>query len=191
MHKILNDHFGESAVVRGNKAFDVHENSYRIDADVVPHFEYRLYDKYGSYRTGTAFLTDDGNRIVNWPEQNYSNGVTKNDETKGSFKAVTRIIKNLRVKMEEDGIAAAKPIPSYLIECLVWNVPNPGLMHDTYKEDVRYALAHLFNDTREFESCKEWGEVNEIKYLFRDSQPWRRVQANAFLDAALNYLRFE
>src|SRR2546428_9123493 len=31
----LVSHFGASSVVRGNKAFDVHANTYRVDADVV------------------------------------------------------------------------------------------------------------------------------------------------------------
>ena len=38
--------------------------------------------------------------------------------------------------------------PSFLIECLVWNVPNEGFGHDTLRADVRYTLAHLCNETR-------------------------------------------
>ena len=40
--KALEDYFGKAGVTRGNKAFEVHANTYRIDADVVPTFEYRL-----------------------------------------------------------------------------------------------------------------------------------------------------
>lgn len=47
--KALVNHFGAAAVTRGNKAFDIHENSYRIDADVVPTFEHRRYDLFGGY----------------------------------------------------------------------------------------------------------------------------------------------
>ena len=35
--------FGERGVTRGNKAVDVHENSYRVDAEVVACFEHRRY----------------------------------------------------------------------------------------------------------------------------------------------------
>lgn len=191
LHEALNSHFSEKAVSRGNKAFDIHENTYRIDADVVPHFEFRRYDKNGNYLTGTAFLTADGTRIINWPEQNYENGVAKNDATGYRFKALTRTIKNLRVQMANDGKDVAKPIPSYLIECLVWNVPNEGFNHDTYTADVRYVLAHLFNNTKNYDDCKEWGEVNELKYLFRTSQPWTREQAHAFISAAWDYVGFK
>jgi hypothetical protein len=93
--------------------------------------------------------------------------------------------------MNEGAVGAAKPIPSFLNECLVWNVPNEGFGHDTYKEDVRYVIAHLWNNTRTVESCGEWGEINELKYLFRKAQPWTHEQANTFLQAAWTYIGFE
>lgn len=190
VEQALVSYLGRSGVTRGDKAFDVHENTYRIDADVVPCFEYRRYDTSGRYIPGTAFLADSGKRIINYPEQNYRNGVKKNDDTGRRFKAVVRILKSLRAAMEADNIPAAKPIPSYLVECLVWNVPNVGFGHDTYTADVRYALAHLFNNTRRDDDCKEWGEVNELKYLFRPTQPWTKDQAHAFVSAAWDYVGF-
>ena len=177
-------YLGWEAVTRGNKAFDVHENTYRVDADVVACFEYRRYRRNGNYTKGVAFNTDQKRRIVNWPEQNYENGVTKNNATGRRFKALVRILKQLRNEM-------ADTTPSYLIESLVWNVHNIGFGNETYTADVRYALAHLWDNTRSFDNCKEWGEINELKYLFRDSQPWTREQANTFLYDAWNYVGFE
>jgi hypothetical protein len=43
VEEALIDYFGGSAITRGNKAFDIHENTYRIDADAVPCFEHRRY----------------------------------------------------------------------------------------------------------------------------------------------------
>lgn len=54
--------------------------------------------------------------------------------------------------------------------------------------DVREALAYLFNNTMKEEGCKEWGEVNELKYLFRSSQRGSMKQAHSFLSAAWDYL---
>jgi|ERR1700687_64085 len=180
----LTDYFGKNGVTRGKKAFDIHENTYRVDADAVPCFEYRYYWKDSTYREGTAFDPDQGTRIKNYPGQNYANGVQKNTETGGRFKDLVRILKRLKYKMEDDDIAAASPAPSFLIECLVWNVPNEGFGHDTYTADVCWVLAHLFNNTREFEQCKEWGELNECKYLFRSSRPWTLTEAHAFTSVA-------
>jgi hypothetical protein len=189
--------FGRATVKRGNKAFDIHANTFRVDADVVPCFEHRrytgkkLYDGSYYYLSGTEFYPNSGGSVKNWPQQHYENGVAKNEATGSRFKYITRVLKRLRNKMAENGIAAAKPIPSYLIECLVWNVPNEDFGHDTYTTDVRFVLAHTFNETIADAKCSEWGEVNELKYLFRGSQPWTRQQAHDFLSAAWDYIGFE
>lgn len=195
--RALVSYFGGSAVTRGNKAFDVHENTYRIDTDVVPTFEHRRYtgdfnlDGTHEYVSGVAILPDEGDRIINWPEQNYENGVQRNDNTGRRYKRVIRILKRLRNAMQEDKIAEADNVASYLIECLVWNAPLAAFQHEQYTDDVRYVIADIFNRTRSEDQCSEWGEVNELKYLFRPSQAWTREQANRFLDAAWNYIGFK
>jgi hypothetical protein len=171
----LTAYFKDGHVTRGNKAF----------------FEFRRYATDGSHIKGTAFDPDNGGRIENWPDQHYANGVTKNSDTGGRFKDVVRILKRLRYKMCEEKIAAADPIPSFLVECLVWNAPNSAFGHETYTSDVREVLAKLFNDTIKFETCSEWGEINELKYLFRTGQPWTVTQAHAFISAAWDYWGFE
>lgn len=187
-------YFGKESVTRGKKAFDVHANTYRIDADVVPAFEHRRFHGNSAlnwFASGTQICPDGGSVIVNWPRQNYANGVEKNDATGRRFKAVTRILKRLRNEMADEGYAAAVPISSYLIECLVWNVPNEAFGHSELKADVRWALAHLWNETRTNETCNEWGEINELKYLLWSGQPWSREQVNTFLQAAWDYIGFE
>jgi hypothetical protein len=92
--------------------------------------------------------------------------------------------------MAAKGNGLADAMPSFLLECLVWNVPNEGFGHETYKADVRYALAHLWNETRRADTCREWREENELKYLFRAGQPWTQADANAFLQAAWDCIGF-
>jgi hypothetical protein len=195
--KALTSYFGVSGVTRGNKAFDVHENTYRIDADAVPTYEHRRYtgrynpDRTHEYLSGVAFLPDKGSMIINWPDQNYENGVRRNNETGRIYKRVIRILKRLRNAMQEDKIAEADNVASFLIESLVWNAPLEAFQHDTYTDDVRHVIANIFNRTRSENECSEWREVNELKYLFRPSQAWTREQANRFLDAAWNYIGFK
>lgn len=191
VHNALSDYLGTKAVTRGKKAFDVHETTYRIDSDALACFEYRRYWADGTYREGVAFIPDGGNLVFNFPDKNYENGVAKNEATGRRFKAVVRILKVLRSEMTSQKIAIAAKTPSFLIECLVWNVPNEGFGHDTFHADVRYVLAHLWNETRLEASCSDWTEVNGFKYLFRPSQPWTLVDAHSFLDAAWNYIGFE
>jgi predicted nucleotidyltransferase len=190
----LKDYFGKDSVTRGNKAFDVHANTYRVDADVVPCLEHRRLmgtPENHWLNFGTELLPDKGGRIINWPRQNYANGVDKNDATGRRFKAVVRILKRLRYEMVANGHPEAEPIPSYLIECLVWNLPKESFGHDTMRADMRHALAYLWNESRTDEQCKEWGEVNELKYLLRGGQAWNRAQVNTFLHAAWTYIGFK
>ena len=189
----LVSYFGRAAVTRSNKAFDIKKNTYRVEADVAPFLEHRRYLTNGQYLSGVALSPDNGqpSEVINWPQQHYDNGVSKNKVTRQRYKALVRIFKSLHNEMDDAGIAAAKPIPGYLVECLVWNVPNNNFGHTTYKADVRATLAALFNDTMTDDQCSEWGEVSELKYLFRGPQPWTRQKAHDFLSAAWNYVGFE
>jgi hypothetical protein len=170
-----------AGVAAGRKAFDVHENTNRIAADVVPTFEYRLYDPNNRpLHVGTAFLCEN-KRIVNYPQQHYDNGVAKNDATARRFKALARILKRLRYEMAGADKPAAKAVQSYLIECLVWNVPTPLFGAATLREDLVAALAHMWAALENDQKCADWKEVNGIKPLFGAGQPWTREQARAFV----------
>ncbi len=185
--KALAVYLGAEHVTRGDKAFDVHENSYRVDADVVPVFGHRRYHKNGSYISGTELRPDSGGRIINWPEQHYANGKQKNDDTGRAYRGVVRIVKKLRNIMDEDGIAEAKPIKGFNVECLVWNAPNTCFTNDTWLGDVSDVLNHLSFYLTSMELCKEWGEVSELKYLLAGSDA-KRGQFEAFVDSARRYI---
>jgi len=185
--------FGRSSVKRGNKAFDIKENSYRVEADVAAFFEHRRYTSTSNYISGVEMIPDNFTppRIRNWPEQHYNNGVNKNTATNRRFKRVVRIMKNLSNEMSDLGVGNANQIPGFLIECLVWNVPNNNFDNQTYKSTIRSVLAYLFNNTMTNETCSEWGEVSELKYLFRASQPWTRELAHKFISDAWDYIGYE
>ena len=180
-------YFGRSAIERGNKAFDVHETSYHVEADVAAFFTHRRFSKDGHYYEGVALLTDhEKHRIINWPEQHYDNGVNKNKQTRTRFKSIVRVLKALSNEMTEGKINGGD-IPGFLIECLVWNVPNDRFQHHTYTDDVKAALVFLYEQTKTDDSRREWGEVNELKSLFRPSQKWTQEQANSFALASWSY----
>lgn len=197
VQRALESYFGIGTVTRGNKAFDIHENSYRVDADVVATFEHRRYtgkknpDGTDFYHSGTAFDTDKGVRIINWPQQNYDNGVQRNQKTSRSYKRVIRVFKRLRDKMQDESVSESSGISSWLIECLIWNTKLEVFEEPTYTDKVKSVIVDLWNRTKEDKDCSEWGEVNELKYLFRSSQPWTRQQANDFLKAAWNYIGYK
>lgn len=184
--------FGRHAVTRGNKAFDIKANTYRVEADVTAFFEHRRYTSANNYLSGVEMIPDNfnGASIKNWPEQHYANGVKKNNETNRHFKRVVRILKNLSNEMASQNIAIANKIPSFLIESLVWNSPNNCFNFNAYKSIVRETLVFLSSKTTSKGESSEWGEISDLKYLFRNSQPWTRQQVNDFVVEAWNYVGF-
>jgi predicted nucleotidyltransferase len=195
VEKALVDRFGRAAVKRGDKAFDIHENTYRVESDCLAAFEYRLWQRNGAgvlfHSDGLQFISDAGKEIHNFPKQQFNNGQGKHDRTDRHFKKMVRIVKNLAVEMAEAGIAGAKPIPSFLIESLVYLVPDEYFGFSTFYTELRSVLAWLFNHTLPAEDCSKWTEENEIKFLFHDSQPWTKEQAHAFLSAAWDFVGLE
>ncbi len=93
--------------------------------------------------------------------------------------------------MQDENKSDASSIASFLIECLVWNAALETFQHDTRTAVIRHVLADVWNKTRKDEDCKDWGEVNELKYLFGPAQPWTREQANKFLNAAWTYIGYQ
>lgn len=203
LEEALVAHFGRSAVVRGNKAFDIKAGAMQVEADVVPLFEFRQYwpaDEYhaAKFRAGVALIADDGRRIENYPErlldswpqapQHYENGVSKNTETSRGFKGIVRILKKLRIELEDGGSSAASAVPGYLLECLAWNAPKACFDSDTWEGRVQSVLRHIWQNTSDSNSCDKWLEVDGIKYLFHPTQPWTRAEAHAFINAAWDHV---
>jgi hypothetical protein len=190
----LSNYFGDQHTTPGNKAIDVHSNSYRVDADVVPALAYRYYHGEGREQfiepTGVSFDTSDGKRIINWPEQTYANGLEKHNGTGQRFRKLVRIVKRLRNRMQEKGITSAVDIGSFLIESMVWNAPDTAFGNDTYFADVREVMAHCFNDTLPNGRHAELCEVNDIKLLFGQHQAWTLERAHAFFSSAWDHVGF-
>lgn len=194
VEQALVDYYGRSAVERGNIAMRVREKKTTLPADVVPCFEYHyIYDVdlQGRllYHQGARIYPDDGAYIHNWSQQQHTKGVAKNLATSRRFKSIVRALKRL-----ENELVKAKEIqeqPSFLMECLVYNVSNTLFNHSTYVADMRAVIATIFNATMTDDECKKWLEVSERRYLFHPSQAWTRQQAHAFISAAWNYIGFK
>lgn len=189
----------------GNKTFDIIGNSYRLPADATPFLLHRHYtgtrfsDGTWEYRLGveTRPRNDGGKRIINWHQNHYDNGVSKNTATNRRFKRVTRILKRMKAHMLEAGTAearlSAQPVASFLIECMVYNAPNScfNQQEGSYYEDVKAVIAHVWNQTKEDAQAAKLVEVNERKLLFGGQQAWARAQAHEFLLRTWNHVGFK
>jgi|tagenome__1003787_1003787.scaffolds.fasta_scaffold20981774_4 hypothetical protein len=187
--------FGRPAVTRGNKSIQVRETSRLLAADVVPCFSYKHYFRrtYGHalvYHDGTKLFPDRGAALINWLRQHLENGRAKNkpERTARRFKGMVRAVKHLENEMVDEGHPV---VPSYLLECLVYNVPDDHFGRATLYDDFRAVLATIFNETRPGGNAEKWVEVNERKYLFHASQKWTLEEAFEFAGRAWAYGGFD
>ena len=71
-------------------------------------------------------------------------------------------------------------VPSYLISCLIYNVPN-SYFNESYYISFKSIIDYLISETNKANNLTHWIEVNEIKYLFGCHQKWKINDVNQFL----------
>ena len=190
VYNALVNKFGKTEVVWEDKCLTVKGNSYRVVTDVVPTFKYMRHDSVTSKVEGTKFIADSGKSIINYPIQHIQNGKNKNANTAKSFKRLTRIHKRLLYKMMDDKIKVSENITSFLLECLMWNLPNTIYNNNhTWTEILKKSIIYLYEQTKEESTCKEWGEVSELLYLFI-GRKWSIKDVNDYLILTWEYLEF-
>lgn len=175
----------------GSTAFRINSNSARVDADVVPCFNYRYYFSSGKYREGAKVFKKDGSSLINYPDQQLANGRAKNNRTKGYYKKAVRIMKRVENAMVLGG--AHREVPSFFVECLVYNCPDSVFLEPTWTKTVHGIITHVWTHlegAEPTEDSKRWREVNGCKYLFHSAQAWNRKDGRDFVKAAWNYLGF-
>jgi hypothetical protein len=177
--------------ISGSTAIRVHSSTARVDADVVPCLDYRYYFSAQSFRDGAKTFKKSGSALVNYPVQHLERGRMKNNSTKTNFKKTVRILKRTENAMVVAG--RHREVPSYFLECLVYNCPNGILMRRTWTDIVREVIVHIWNEMEGAEpssSSDRWLEVNECKYLFGTHQRWTRQDGRDFAKAAWNFLGY-
>ena len=182
--------FSRNFVKVGNKSIEIRSNVTGVNADVVPAFEHKRYSgrrigRYYEYDEGMQFFTKNGDEIVNFPKQHNKNGNRKNGQTNGFYKPTVRLLKKINYKLDEDGF-----VPSFLVECLAWNVPNKEFSQNyTYTDRLKGVLYHIYSHTKKNSNrCDDWGEVSELLYLFRKGKGWTKKDAEDFATKAWNYV---
>lgn len=176
----------------GSTAIRVNSSSARVDADVVPSFDYRYYLSPSSWREGSKTFKTTGGSVVNYPDQHLKKGREKNSRTNNNYKKTVRIFKRIENAMVETECHGE--VPSYFVECLVYNCPDSVFGRKTWTEVVEGVITHIWNqlqgDSEPQEDAKRWLEVNECKYLFSSGQKWSRADGRNFAKAAWNYLGY-
>ena len=92
--------------------------------------------------------------------------------------------------MIDDGVRINNNITSFLLECLVWNVPN-YIFNDsnTWTKRLQESMNHLYNEI-ENDKCSDWREVSELLDLFDSSRKWSKQDVLNYLKQMWNYLEY-
>jgi hypothetical protein len=188
--KALADCFGSQVDASGKIAVFLPEVAgSRPSIDVVPSHEYHLYYGQGDYEyvQGSTVWTTDGNQIVNWPEQQFTNGNAKDQNTRGRYKQIVRALKRAENVLVERKII--DEVPSYFIECLVYNVDDAWLTQGTLDAAFKNTIGFLYG-AFEKGSHHSWLEPNRLKTVFGDAQKWTPRDAMTLLSATYDLMGY-
>ena len=168
-----------ASVQPGSKAIFVAGGGGRRDADVLPAAEFRRYFRYASpsdqhFAEGIC---------INYPKQHSANCTAKHQRTNSWFKPAVRILKNMRNAKIAEGRLADGVAPSYFVEGMLYNVPDPHF-GTTYGNTVVNALNWLNGCDRSKLEC-----ANELYFLLHPTSPvtWRREQFETILTALIQF----
>lgn len=131
---------------------------------------------------GVFFRDREGRPIVNHPKQHRRRGDEKDLRTGGRFKQTVRTAKRARGIAEGAGLIAAGEAPSYLIECLLFNVPDHVLAQG-YRAALAWLCRFLRDDPAGFAALPCQNGINRLFGPGPDQ--WRPGTAGTIIDVLL------
>ena len=164
------DAFGSQVDTTPNKHIGVEAGTGTLDADVVPCFEMHRYDGPRRYVVGHRIYPKNGGWVDNYPQQNYDNSVEKNRATGRRYKEIVRCTKRLALELYE-GKKIPRDYPGYLIESLIYNVPNDRFGHVRRYDDMQSVLRFAWKAARTLEPAAHFPRQSEMNFSF--SSPTR------------------
>lgn len=177
VQKALVGAFGSGSVdTSPDKHVGVIAGSNTLDADVVPCFALDRYDAPRVAHRGHRIYPKSGGHVDNFPQQNYDKGVAKNNATYRRYKEIVRCVKRLVGELYDDGVIS-RDYPGYLLECLVYNVPNDRFGNRRRFDDIQGVFRFLWNGLGSLDTYNAWTEPSQLLMLFRGRSD--RIPANA------------
>ena len=187
----LKNKYGKENIKPGNKSIKMESTSYRVEADAVPAFQYRNYKIINStdknhFVEGIKFYSNTKDEVINYPKEHIANGKTKNSDTQRRYKRTARIFKRIRHQMLQNGVPVKKCISSFLIESLLFNVPNYQFSHDEpWNNKIKDIIEYIHNDDKE-----NYIEVSGKLNLFDETRKWDIDSVDKFLKQMYNFLGY-
>jgi hypothetical protein len=175
-------------VERKNKCIQINGNTYRVTADVIPCFVLKRFRTLQTIEAeGIKFYSDGNYEIISFPNQHYTNGTEKTEQTHRLYKRMVRILKTINNRLIENGIISDKLVSSFFIECLVYNVPNENFISENYTQTLRNVIVKIYEDMN---NNADYTEVNQLLLLFSNKNPRSRQNAIDFMQNCWKYMGY-
>ena len=188
--KILTAEFDTGEVERKDKCIKIFRNGQRVHADVIPSFTHNCYATATIVaHKGIHFITDAGVDTFNYPEQHHANGEAKNVNTGGKYKDTVRILKNIKYDLVDAGTINEKDMPSYFIESLVWNLPNPLFERPLHSGILRDVIVKIYEDMGDAAKAGAYKEIHGLRPLLI-ATGYTAQQAQTFLEHVWRHIGF-
>jgi len=182
--KALRNYYGYSKVSEGKKALKV-ETSY-LPADVVVCLQYRKYPERprseDDFVEGMTFWVPFERRwVINYPKLHYANGVKKNQDTNERYKPTVRTFKNARTYLIERKVIPVYLVPSYFLECLLYNVPK-----DKFSSNLQSTFCNVITWLWEVDFSQFVCQNEQLPLFGNTPEQWSEDKARRFLEAMVN-----
>jgi len=185
---VLKDKYGGD-IEAGDKAIAIAASGARRRVDVITAIQFRRYYKFKSiydqsYDEGICFYNSSGIQIVNYPKQHSANLTSKHQSTNNWLKPMVRVIKNLRERLIDKGHITAGVVPSYYLECLLYNVPKEML-----KTSFQDCFINTMNWIQKEADKSKLVCANEQYHLLWENSPtsWPKANCERFLNTAIRF----
>jgi hypothetical protein len=182
VNRALVDYYGSNSVEPKSKCIEV--DTAHLGADAVVCQSYRNYGVDAMrdpidlpYAPGIILKSrSTGEWIKNYPKLHFDNGATKNQATSNWYKPTVRCFKNARSRLVLNGVISKSYVPSYFVECMLYNVPNTHF-GSNWKSTFADIIEYLDSASLDQFTCQ-----NGIQRLFGSSSTqWDLSHAGAFI----------
>ena len=87
------------------------------------------------------------------------------------------------------GVIQKDTMPSFLLECVVWNIHDMHFGQSTYREKMKVVISKIWQDMNDYEKHNKYAEVSDLKWLFRGDK-WTPQQVKTFMENTYNLFGF-
>lgn len=187
---IVNKFGAQSVDTTGSKAIRVKGlDGSRAEVDVVPAFTLDYILPFTVIHGVALYNPNTDKWTYNFPDQHIINGKTKRANTGHRFKRIVRCIKRMQSDMMQHDALSTR-VPSFLIECLVYNARDEEFTNpfDDRYDRVKRVLTNINSQLNTPHADTTMMEINGVKRLFGAGQSWTINEARHFIRTALEHL---